>query len=446
MESVKPRTAVTPQGLLDVSATASLLGVSESWVRRHSSELPAVRVGRLVRFDPILLHREFQGRRDAGNRLRPERIVPMGFKRYQRGSVLKRGSKGKQMWYGMWREDVPKPDGGFTRRQRNVKLGPVSELTNKAMALERLSVLMNQKPTTQLNFGELFERWKAAVVPTIKESTSDTYIYNLKSYIVPAFGSRQVSEISRYDVETFLADKAKMFCRNTLRGMRASLSRVLSWAVACEWIEKNPCAGVRLPLAGSKVNRTVLTTQQVAALASRLEEPYSTLVIFLAATGTRIGEAVGIKWSDFDGNTLRIQRRIYERKEGTTKTKGSNRSIPIPAALLERMKLLGEGEWVFRSQAGTPVDPKNAANRYLRPAAKGLGIKLGGWHDFRHTLSTQMLKRYPTKVVSELLGHSSIQTTLSVYQHVETEDFRAPLNEMTTELLCDVTKLKLAAA
>jgi len=174
-----------------------------------------------------------------------------------------------------------------------------------------------------------------------------------------------------------------MFCRNTLRGMRASLSRVLSWAVACEWIEKNPCAGVRLPLAGSKVNRTVLTTQQVAALASRLEEPYSTLVIFLAATGTRIGEAVGIKWSDFDGNTLRIQRRIYERKEGTTKTKGSNRSIPIPAALLERMKLLGEGEWVFRSQAGTPVDPKNAANRYLRPAAKGLGIKLGGWHDFR---------------------------------------------------------------
>jgi integrase len=370
----------------------------------------------------------------------------MGFKRYQRGSVMKRGSKGKQMWYGMWREDVPSPDGGFVRRQRNVKLGPVSEFTNKAMALDRLSILMNQKPTTQLCFGELFERWKSAVVPTLKESTSSTYIYNLKSYIVPAFGGHQVSKISRYDVETFLADKAKMFCRNTLRGMRASLSRVLSWAVACDWIEKNPCAGVRLPLAGCKVTRTVLTTQQVAALASRLEEPYSTLVIFLAATGVRIGEAVGIKWSDFDRNNLRIQRRIYERKEGTTKTKGSNRSIPIPAALLERMKLLGEGEWVFRSRIGTPVDPKNVANRYLRPAAKELGIQLGGWHDFRHTLSTQMLKRYPTKVVPELLGHSSVQTTLSVYQHVETEDFRVPLDEMTTELLCDVTKLRFAAA
>jgi integrase len=120
--------------------------------------------------------------------------------------------------------------------------------------------------------------------------------------------------------------------------------------------------------------------------------------------------------------------------------------MPIPSALLERMKLLGEGEWVFRSRSGTPVDPKNAANRYLRPVAKKLGIALGGWHDFRHTLSNQLLKHYPTKVVSELFGHSSVKTTLSVYQHVEAEDFGAPLNEMATELLCDVIKLRLAAA
>jgi len=104
------------------------------------------------------------------------------------------------------------------------------------------------------------------------------------------------------------------------------------------------------------------------------------------------------------------------------------------------MKSLGQGVWV-RSRSGTPVDPKNAANRYLRPVAKELGLALGGWHDFRHTLSTQPLRRYPTNVVSELLGHSNVQTTLSIYQHVETDQFRAPLNEIATELLPDVTKL-----
>jgi len=48
--------------------------------------------------------------------------------------------------------------------------------------------------------------------------------------------------------------------------------------------------------------------------------------------------------------------------------------------------------------------------------------------------------------VSELLGHSSVQTTLSVYQHVETNQFRAPLNEIATELLPDVTDLVASRA
>ena len=39
-----------------------------------------------------------------------------------------------------------------------------------------------------------------------------------------------------------------------------------------------------------------------------------------------------------------------------------------------------------------------------------------------------------------MVGHSDVHTTLSVYQHIETEDFRAPLNELADELLRDVTK------
>lgn len=77
--------------------------------------------------------------------------------------------------------------------------------------------------------------------------------------------------------------------------------------------------------------------------------------------------------------------------------------------------LVGNGEWVFRTLRS--------------PAVKDLGIMIGGWHDFRHTLATRFLKKWPTKVVSEILGHSDVHTTL-----VETEDFRAPLNELADEL------------
>ena len=364
----------------------------------------------------------------------------MGYRRYQRGSVYKSGKRGRQVWVGMWREDVPNADGGFVRRQRKVKLGSVAEIPNRAQALEHLAVLMHQKPATQLTFAELVEKWKAAVVPTLKDSTAVNYAYNLDRYLVPAFGSREVSSLSRFDVETFLAEKAKAYSKNSLRGMRASLSGILTWAVTNEWVPRNICKGVKLPKAGKRAGRPNIIAAQVVSLVASLPEPIATLVLFLAVTGVRIGEAVGIKWSDFDGDVLHIQRRIYERREGTPKTVSSDRYIPIPAVLLARLHTLGEGEWIFRTSVGTPLDPKNAMNRCLRPVAAKLGIKLGGWHSFRHAFSTQLLRKYPVKVVSEILGHGDIETTLAIYQHPNTEDRREPLNELAFQLLPDVTK------
>jgi integrase len=278
-------------------------------------------------------------------------------------------------------------------------------------------------------------------VPTFeKETTANHYLYNAEHYLVPAFGTRQVASLTRFDVESFLAGKAEAFYRNTLRGMRATLSCILSWAVKCAWIEKNVCHGVKLPKAGKRERHPILKAEQVAALVEHVPEPIGTLILFLSVTGVRIGEAVGIKWSDFDGDMLHIQRRVYERQEGTPKTKSSDRFIPVPAALLERLRTLGKGEWVFRTSVGTPLDPKNAMNRYVRPAAKKLGINLGGWHCFRHAVCTQLLKKHPVKVVAEILGHGDIRTTLAVYQNLEVEDRREPLEEMALQLLPDVTK------
>ena len=126
--------------LLTVRDSAVLLGVSQSWVRRHVRELPTVRVGRLVRFDSALLQRQFQGKYTTGNRLKPEGVKQMSLRlrRYQRGYVYKTGKKIK-VWYGMFREDIPQPDGRFVRRQRNVRLGTLSEFPTRAAAYEELS-------------------------------------------------------------------------------------------------------------------------------------------------------------------------------------------------------------------------------------------------------------------------------------------------------------------
>jgi len=369
----------------------------------------------------------------------------MDFRRYQRGSVHKRGKRGQQVWIGRWREDV-RENGKQIRRQRKEKLGTVAELPNRSDALNQLAVLMRQKPTEKMTFAVLVERWKAAVVPTLKDSTAANYQYNLDKYLVPSFGRCDIASITRFDVEVFLAEKAKAYCRNTLRGMRAALRTVLTWAVADERITKNVCSGVKLPNAGKKAKGSNLTAEQVASLVARVPEPIATLILFMSITGVRIGEAVGIKWSDFEGDVLHIQRRIYERKEGEPKTKDSNRFIPIPATLLERLQTLGQGEWIFRTSVGTPLDPKNAMNRFVRPAAIAAGFHLGGWHSFRHAFATELLRRHPVKVVSEILGHSDIETTLAIYQHPSIDDRRAPLNEMAIQMRPDAPKSVSAAA
>ena len=93
--------------------------------------------------------------------------------------------------------------------------------------------------------------------------------------------------------------------------------------------------------AGRRVRRIVLGPCQTASIAKKVKEPYATLVLFLAVTGLRIGEAIAIKWSDFEGDVLHVQRRMYNGKIDTTKSRDSKRRIPIPPALLERLKLSG---------------------------------------------------------------------------------------------------------
>jgi integrase len=368
--------------------------------------------------------------------------------RYQLGRVYKKG-KNAVKWYGQFREDQIDAEGKLFRLQKNVCLGTLTELPTKQAARRELARRMGTGAPAKADmlFCDLVTRWRAGVVPTLRNSTATYYLKMLSGHVLPAFGRREVKSISRYDVELFLAEKAKAYCRATIRGMRVSLGRVLSWAVAGGWLDKNPCAGVQLPQAPTKVKRTILTTEQVTALASKLEEPYSTLVLFLAATGLRISEAVGVRAEDFEGNVLRLRHRFYQGngggEYGELKTKKSARNLPLPAWLADRVKsLTGDSGYCFRSrsQAGTPINQKNALRRYIHPACAELGFRIGGWHDLRHTVTTWALKKYPTKVVSEMLGHASVRTTLDVYGHVMQEDFERPLAEMAGKLLHDVAQ------
>ena len=434
--TVSPEPAL-PASLLDVHDAAKLLNVSESFVRRHKKELCPVRLGRLIRFDSSLLNEKFSGKltAESGKSLKKE-IPVITQKRYQQGGVYKRG----KVWYGVFREDVTNAEGTLKRKRRNVRLGTLNDLPTKSAARNELQkrMTLNGKPSIEMTLSELTERWQGVIVPTLKTSTANVYTHALNSRILPTLGTFPINSLGRYEIEKFLAAKGKQYAKNTLRELRSSLSRVLSWAVANNWLEKNPVQGIKLPNGtGHKITRTVLTPEQVKAIASKLPEPYATLIIFLALTGLRIGEAIAIQWADFDGEVLNVQRRIYEGKADTLKTEKSKRPVPIPASLMKRLKKLNRSsEWVFSSENGTPVNPGNALRRYVQPVARGLEIKLSGFHDLRHTLATDLINSgVSAKAVSQQLGHASVGITLNTYSHPTLENIRGPLNERAAQFV-----------
>lgn len=290
------------------------------------------------------------------------------------------------------------------------------------------------------------ERWNATQVPAMKSSTATHYQHALRA-ITPLFGPLEVATITRHDVEQFVQDRARTYSRSSLRSFRTTLSLVLGYAVSNGWIEKNPVIGIRLPrtenCGGNPITRCSLTPTQLLALAESLDEPFSTLVLFLAATGLRIGEAAGLRWSDLQDNVLHVQRRIYAGKQDDLKTKGSNRKLPLPDVLGSRLlKLKTDDTWIFQASNGAPLNPGNWLKREVRPAARKLGIGLTRWHDFRHFFVTQLRRRgtHP-KVLSGLLGHSGVTLAMDVYDHLDLADFRGPMAEM----LCDVMKSEVAA-
>jgi len=428
----------TTTPLWDLKQAAEYLGVSESWVRRHLSELPHSRHGRLIRFDPDELKRRVADRKS------PEPKEPIMVNRYQRGGVYVRGKK--KMWYGTFRLDTPQG-----RRPVNMPLGTTKELPTKAAARKKLAEKIDEMtklgvipPSTKaIKFSELVDRWKESEGKGMGDSTLAHYNNALRAYVLPTLKDRTLDSIQREDITKLLNLQAKKYSRSSLRSMRLVMCMTLAWAEKNSYIQRPTgwLDGIRLPkkVGGRTVVRTELKPEQTRAFVERMKEPYSTLVLFEGLVGRRIEEAIGLKPTDLDSdNILHVRRVIYNgRVEELETEQVLPLDAPVHAELVQRLRALGQGqEWVFQSRAGTPINPGNARRRYLHPTAAAIGVKIGGWHDFRHTLVRTMRRAGVNPVViSGVVGHKSVELAAEVYDRASRSDIRLALGVMGKQLL-----------
>ena len=153
-------------------------------------------------------------------------------------------------------------------------------------------------------------------------------------------------------------------------------------------------------------------------------------ILLALYTGIRIGELCGLKWEDFDDKCIKIKRTVQRLKGdtagetklfiGTPKTNTSIRTIPIPCFFketIEMFKKISNEEYVLGTSKIHLAEPRILQWKFKKYLIEA-DIEKANFHSLRHTFATRSIEcGCDVKSLSEILGHSSVQTTLNKYVH-----------------------------
>ncbi len=178
-------------------------------------------------------------------------------------------------------------------------------------------------------------RWQASQVS--REGTARIADNALRLHILPALGDRTVASLRRSDVQGLVkrlttgTAERRALAPGSVRNVYDVLSSVLGAAVEDRIIAASPCIRIVLPRL-DEVEVVPPSVADVIASADAVQPRYRALVVLLAGSGLRIGEALGLRVGDVDflRRTVRVERqRLQSGDIGPTKTAKSTRTVPL---------------------------------------------------------------------------------------------------------------------
>ncbi len=299
------------------------------------------------------------------------------------------------------------------------------------------------------------------VAANVKPTTLQEYRIRFQKHIAPYLGEVKVQELTPAMLDKWIRDIQKAgLAYNTISAVHAFLHNALNYAVyPAQLINSNPAAYIKVPKNAPKnvVKRHIITPERFKALLEKYPfgTPFYIPLLLLYHTGMRLGEVLGLSWSDIDFSAKKInlyRQIVYHDKKGyfltTLKTESSKRYVIVDDYLLgelarwhnqqaENEKQFGDNYvYVYREENGhvqrqskglpPPFGEKisllctrNDGRIILRGIIVKFLTKEGlNAHSFRHTHATQLIENGAApKGVAGRLGHSNAQITQNLYTH-----------------------------
>jgi integrase len=207
--------------------------------------------------------------------------------------------------------------------------------------------------------------------------------------------------------------------------------QALSFAVKRQYIRFNIMEVYELPRKNT-YNYTVLSVDEMILLLREIlngENDIKLIIMFMLCYGMRRGECLGLRYSDLSDNVLSIRRttQFTGGKFLTTdcKTEKSKRDLLL---MQEHMSYIetyhreretnSEG-FLMRKEDGSRIT-QNILQREFKHILERLRLPDIRLHDLRHSYATMMVRNgVNPKIISSVLGHSSIGITMDLYSHAD---------------------------
>lgn len=331
----------------------------------------------------------------------------------------------------------------------------VQKKLNEFYILTQRKEIVPQRQTV----NAYIETWLSTIKkPSLKPASFDrlerTFEKQIKNTNV---GRSQLGNLTTMEIQQLINSYTKTLSYSSLKKVFMLLNECLVYAVTVRDLGYNPADGVKLP----KRENLVIKTKEIHILSvedlNKLEEAqystyssgqlrfrYAPAYILIAHTGLRSGEALALTWDkvDFIRSTITVSQnasRIKNRnangicQEGSrqiitsTKTQTGSRTIPLNKKALNALNMLKEQQtkqgietdFVIATSSGKMV-VQNSFYRIFQNMQKSLGIQPVSVHALRHTFASNLIKaNIDVKVVSQLLGHSSVKITYDTYVHTD---------------------------
>ncbi len=299
------------------------------------------------------------------------------------------------------------------------------------------------------SFSSVYEKYIQYCGLTLKVTTMRLKEVISRNHILPFFGEMDINAITKAKVAEWQAMmiSSKNLRPSSLKIINNELAGFFNYCVRLDILARSPM--INSMGTTKDIEKKFWTLDEFNSFIGHLDSPeddmYRVLFNLLFYSGIRIGEALSLRYVDFDfeSNRLHITKNLYRINgidyEQTPKTKKSIRTIAMPKNIMNMVmdyyvkeRKIKENDYLFPISASCVRGKLHRMNR--RYGLKDICI-----HDLRHSHASLLMDmEIPIKQISERLGHENITTTLNIYAHLyqKQED---ELSNKLDKLICEKT-------